>query len=157
MGAWRSSHMGRSSAMVTAGVETARISDPTISDNLRVRLRGIFTSSSKGLRRTRTRTTQLKQTNSKRQVELKPMITNEWLLWKRYTTHKDTMASFNLWFGNLLCSHPQLVGVLPWFAVVIFYVFIIKETKNVFGFLYFTYIYTKKKENIFVFYILWKR
>ena len=31
----------------------------------------------------------------------------------------------NLKFGNLLCSHPQLVGVQPWFAVVSFYVFII--------------------------------
>ena len=33
----------------------------------------------------------------------------------------------NLKFGNLLCSHPQLVGVQPWFAVVRFYVFIIFE------------------------------
>lgn len=45
------------------------------------------------------------------------------------------MASFNLMFGNLLCSHPQLVGVLPWFAVVIFYVFIIHKKKtDIFGF-----------------------
>ena len=40
------------------------------------------------------------------------------------------MASFYLKFGNLLCSHPQLVGVLSWFATISFYVELLFTRKD---------------------------